>query len=246
MCRPAIMTSAERPNSDPRVEAFLDEVGELAAEDPVAALKKVEDAPAELAGNPDVRLVRADLVFGVNGPEEAQPLLEALVKDAPRDPDARHMLACIEAELGNDDAAIAHFLEVLELDRSIEGDERMPPEIENRIVAAAEAALAKLPEMFRARLSGVPILVEPRPSRELVAEGFDPRSLGLFEGPDDAERTGLDTAPAPTRIVLYTANLLADSLDDEELAVEVETTVLHEVGHYFGLDEEDLERVGLD
>jgi predicted Zn-dependent protease with MMP-like domain len=46
--------------------------------------------------------------------------------------------------------------------------------------------------------------------------------------------------------VLYTANLLADSLDDEELKIEVETTVLHEVGHYFGLDEEDLERLGLD
>ena len=245
MAEKDLMTTSERPNHDPRVEEFLDEVGELAAEDPEAALKKVESAPAEIAKHSDVRLVRADLVFGVKGPEDAQPLLEELVKAEPRDPDARHMLACIEAELGNDDAAIAHFLEVLELDRALEGDVAVDSEVESRIVAAAESALAKLPELFRDRLKGVPILVEPRPSRDLVAEGFDPRSLGLFEGPDDAERSGLETAAAPTRIVLYTANLLADSLDDEELALEVETTVLHEVGHYFGLDEEDLERVGL-
>jgi len=240
------MSTPERNNSDPRVEAFLDEVGELAAEDPEAALKKVEAAPAEIASHPDVRLVRADLVFGVNGPEDAQPLLVELVKSEPKDPDARHMLACIEAELGNEEAAIAHFLEVLELDRALEGDHDVDKDVEDRIVAAAEAALAKLPDLFRDRLKGVPILVEPRPSRDLVAEGFDPRSLGLFEGPDDAERSGIETTAAPTRIVLYTSNLLADSLDDEELAIEVETTVLHEVGHYFGLDEEDLERVGLD
>jgi predicted Zn-dependent protease with MMP-like domain len=243
------MTSNSEPDRrterNPRVEAFLDSVGELAGEDPVAALKKVEAAPPELAGHPDVRLVRADLTFGVEGPEAAAPLLRELVASEPRDPDARHMLACIEAELDNEDDAIRHFLEVLELDRALEGDVEAAPELEDRIVRAAEGALAKLPKPFRDRLSGVPILVEPRPSRELVAEGFDPRSLGLFEGPNHADRHGMDTLPAPTRIVLYTANLLAEALDDEELKLEVETTVLHEIGHYFGLDEDDLERVGL-
>lgn len=235
-----------KPEADPRVEAFLDEVGELAAEDPEAALTKIEAAPADLAGHPDLRLVHADLVFGVRGPEDAAPLLRKLVADQPKDPDARHMLACIEAELGNEDETVAHFLEVLELDRAIEGDAPVDHATEEKIVAAAEGAFAKLPKLFQDRLEGVPILIEPRPSRELVEEGFDPRSLGLFDGPNDGDRQSVESVPAPTRIVLYTANLLADSLDDEELKIEVETTVLHEVGHYFGLDEEDLERLGLD
>jgi predicted Zn-dependent protease with MMP-like domain len=236
-----------RAQPNPEVEDFLDEVAELAGDDPIAALQKVEAAPAALASHPDVRLVRADLTFGVSGPEAAAPLLRELVASEPEDPDARHMLACIEAELGNEDedVAVGHFLGVLELDRAIEGDEPLPKEIVERIVKAAEGAFAKLPKLFQDRLVGVPILVEPRPSRELVAEGFDPRSLGLFEGPTDADRGAVDAIPAPTRIVLYTANLLADTVDDEELALEVETTVLHEVGHYFGLEEDDLDRIGL-
>ena len=40
-------------------------------------------------------------------------------------------------------------------------------------------------------------------------------------------------------------NLLAESVDEDQLREEVETTVLHEIGHYFGLDEDDLDRIGL-
>ena len=50
---------------------------------------------------------------------------------------------------------------------------------------------------------------------------------------------------APSRIVIFSSNLLVDFPDPEELAVQVEITVLHEVGHYFGLDEDDMERLGL-
>jgi predicted Zn-dependent protease with MMP-like domain len=58
--------------------------------------------------------------------------------------------------------------------------------------------------------------------------------------------TSLEIAPAPTRIVLYTENLLSLAEDDASLREEVETTVLHELGHFFGMEEEDLERIGLD
>jgi predicted Zn-dependent protease with MMP-like domain len=51
---------------------------------------------------------------------------------------------------------------------------------------------------------------------------------------------------APTRIVLYACNLLAEFPEAEDLREQVEVTVLHEVGHFFGLDEDDLERLGLD
>ena len=90
-------------------------------------------------------------------------------------------------------------------------------------------------------------MVEERPSEELVREGFDPRTLDLFENPDHGARNGGGTYVTPTRIVLYAANLAAfvDPNDEEELAAEIEVTLLHEIGHYFGLDEEELEKIGL-
>jgi predicted Zn-dependent protease with MMP-like domain len=96
--------------------------------------------------------------------------------------------------------------------------------------------------MFARRLEHVPVILEDRPSGSLVAEGFDPRAFGLFEGPTD----GVRDEPAPTRIVLYAANLLAEFPDEPELSEQIEVTVLHEVGHFFGLEEEELERLGLD
>ena len=54
------------------------------------------------------------------------------------------------------------------------------------------------------------------------------------------------TPPAPTRIVLFWTNLLDVADDDDSLAEEVETTVLHEIAHYFGLDEEQVAALGLE
>jgi predicted Zn-dependent protease with MMP-like domain len=117
--------------------------------------------------------------------------------------------------------------------------------VEKPVVATAERVLGELPPRFKQLLAGVPILVEERPSEELVRDGVDPRSLGLFSGPNQEER-GL-TVPAPTSIILYAANLaaFADPSDAEELGHEVEITLLHEIGHYFGLDEEELDALGL-
>ncbi|HWZ91812.1 MAG TPA: metallopeptidase family protein, partial [Polyangiaceae bacterium] len=75
--------------------------------------------------------------------------------------------------------------------------------------------------------------------------GFDPRALALFEGPS-ADASAENEPPAPTRIVLYTANLPAEFEDEEELASEVELTLLQEIGNYFGLEDDELDRLGLE
>ena len=95
------------------------------------------------------------------------------------------------------------------------------------MVAIARRVIAELPVKWRSRLADVPIIVEERPSEDIVRDGFDPRALGLFEGPDHAARTGGSTYVTPTRIVLYAANLAAfvDPDDDEELAAEIESHV---------------------
>jgi predicted Zn-dependent protease with MMP-like domain len=104
--------------------------------------------------------------------------------------------------------------------------------------------LASLPGDVGARLANVAVVVMDRPPREVVAEGFDPRAYGLFEGPTDAAEW--DAPIGPTRVVLFVANLVADFGDDDDrIAEETRTTVLHEIGHYFGLDEDEVADLGL-
>jgi len=192
-----------------------------------------------------VFVMQRDLAFAVHGPEAARAVIEPLAQRIPDDPDVCHVYGLVLGELGEQERMVEQFLRVLELDRVIDGGDTVDRETEDRIVAAAEEALASLPDPFRSRIADVAILVEARPSPDIVREGFDPRALGLFEGPCDVDRQNLEPTTAPPRIVLYSANRLADSPDPETLRVEVQTTVLHEVGHYFGLDEHDLEHMGL-
>jgi predicted Zn-dependent protease with MMP-like domain len=142
---------------------------------------------------------------------------------------------------------IAHNLEVLRLDAKADiGEGIGTPEDQRFIAAVAEEVLAGIPEEFRDRLTNVPVVLEARPGRALVEEGFDPRALGLFEGPDDYGQRSRSSDPAPTRIVLFYANLLASFPDEDALREEIEVTILHEIGHYFGLGEDDMERLGLE
>ncbi|HEY8947021.1 MAG TPA: metallopeptidase family protein [Polyangiaceae bacterium] len=229
-------------------QTFLSEVAALRSTDPAAALAKVELADSAIAEDPEIRLTRADLVWEVRGADAALPLLEELVTDVGDYADARHMLGCVYEEAGREADKVEQFSEVLRLDETTDPalDAEEYAELEDLIVSAAESGLDQLPLTFRTQLSEVPILVESRPSADLVRQGFDPRALGLFEGPTHLDHQNAEASEVPTRIVLYAANLLEQSVDEDQLRSEVETTVLHEVGHYFGLDENDLERMGLD
>lgn len=223
-------------------------VEEKLESNPFAALEIAEQAAPESAAHPEVRLARARAIQAAKGAATAREVLEGLVKAEPQFAEARHALALVYEELGELEACTRELLEVRRLDAASDAVEGfLLDEVAERVKTIAERVLDDLPVKFRRRLIGVPILIEERPSEDLVSERFDPRSLGLFEGPVDAERQLGDVAPTPTRIVLYAANLAAfvDLGDEEELASEVEITLLHEIGHYFGLDEDELEALGL-
>ncbi|MFV8749764.1 metallopeptidase family protein [Nannocystaceae bacterium ST9] len=205
------------------------------------------DALAEHYGeaDPSVRFERAALAWEREGPESAVRLLDALLIDFPDYADAHYARALACEEVEDFEGMCRHFLEVLRLDAEVDAELGVGGEEElDFIEQTAEQVIAGVPEQFRDALRGVPIVLEPRPHRDLVAEGFDPRSLGLFEGLEHANQAGGDHV-APTRIVLFHANLLADYPDPEDLAEEIEITLLHEIGHFFGLDEDDVERLGL-
>jgi len=153
--------------------------------------------------------------------------------------DAHHTLGLALEELGDEAGMVHHFLRTRALDAKLDKERGVGSrEDVDRIERTARETLDGLPEPFASKLKNVPVLLENRPQRALVEQGFDPRAFGLFEGPVNGE-----DAPAPTRIVLFTSNLLAN-FSGEDLEVQVEITVLHEVGHYFGLDEDDMERLG--
>jgi predicted Zn-dependent protease with MMP-like domain len=176
--------------------------------------------------------------------EEA--LDEALewIEEEPENPDAHYEAGIAYEELGEEAERRREFLEVLRLD-SLSQQEPLP-EHESIICNEVESTLAELPTHFSERLGSVAILVEPRPSRAAVRDGVDPRLLGLFEGATSQELSGPDAPLTATRIQIFSHNLASAFEDEASLREEVRITVLHEIGHFFGLEEEDLERLGLD
>lgn len=241
------------PEVDP-VEDLLESVYARAEDDPDAALALLDAADPELAGEPEILACRGELVWTLQGPEAAQTFFEQAVAADPEFADARYELAEIHGLLGEEDEMIAQFLEVYRLDAIADRRERVGTPSQQRFIAeVAEEVLAGIPDEFRSRLEAVPVVLEARPSKALVATGFDPRALGVFDGDIDyVQRTrGTESVPtvivpAPTRIVLFYANLLTSFPDEEVLREEIETTILHEIGHFFGLDEDDMERLGLE
>ncbi len=104
----------------------------------------------------------------------------------------------------------------------------------DRFARLAESALAGIPEAFQAQMSNTMIVVDDLPDIDAVREGEDPDLLGLYEGATVLEH-GL-----PERIVLYQRNHENVVANDRELAEEVRETMRHEVGHHFGMAEDEL------
>lgn len=114
--------------------------------------------------------------------------------------------------------------------------------------------LEALPEELRAYLENVVVDVEDEPAEELLRQqGFTAEEIaegeslyGLFAPlplPDDE---ALEITEVPHRIIIFKRPLEDDFTDPEELGKEIRKTVVHELGHHFGLNERDLERLGLE
>ena len=110
-----------------------------------------------------------------------------------------------------------------------------------------DEALADLPAELGRYLDGVAIDIEPMPDRE-TARSVGLRSrrhlLGLYVGVPLTQRSVEQLARLPDRIVIYRDNILRACRTRQQVVDQVRTTVLHEVGHHFGLDELDLDQLG--
>ena len=112
---------------------------------------------------------------------------------------------------------------------------------------AVEQALERIPEEFLRHIEEVTILVEEEPSEEVLADLGVPAGdtlFGAYFGVPVGEKSVFDTAIEPDVIVIYKRPLEAYCETLEELTEEIEITVVHEVAHHFGIDEEALARYG--
>jgi len=111
----------------------------------------------------------------------------------------------------------------------------------------ASDALASLPPEVHAWLENVQVVVEDRPTRAQIRETGVPCGetlLGLYEGTPRTDRTSDYGLVLPDKVTLFRAPIL-DLCDTEtEVAREVRRTVLHELAHHFGIDDDRLDALG--
>lgn len=96
-------------------------------------------------------------------------------------------------------------------------------------------------------MQNVEIVVEDEPTAEQIADGHpdDGELFGLYEGTPLVERGGAYTMTLPDRIIIFRGPLERAFEDRQEMIEEVRITVLHEIAHHFGFDEDHIDRMGL-
>lgn len=114
--------------------------------------------------------------------------------------------------------------------------------LEEMAAAEIEATIAELPGPLRERAEKLALTFEKYPGDDLE-EGIAPDTLGFFTGGEFSDE---EMVPIPPQIMMFTGNLWEFSEGDEEIyGEEVRKTFLHELGHFFGLSEDDLDKRGL-
>ena len=110
-----------------------------------------------------------------------------------------------------------------------------------------ERAVAELPEQFQNFLEEVTIEIRDRPTPAQLARAgikHPHQLLGLYVGRALTRRSVEDSGVMPDVIYIFQESLERASRSEAELIEEARTTVLHEIGHHFGMDEDDLDELG--
>jgi predicted Zn-dependent protease with MMP-like domain len=111
-------------------------------------------------------------------------------------------------------------------------------------VKVAEETLDSLPEEFRIRIQNVAILVEDFPANQRPSKlGHRRLLLGIFHGVPATKRSVFNLPTGPDHIVLYQKNIEAVCSGEAEVRHQIRQTLIHELGHYFGMTEEQLSDV---
>ena len=211
--------------------------------DPVGALAAADVALSLDKDDPMTRVARASALFDLCRLEEATGEVAKAIDKDPRCADAwwlRGRLATVTGDHAAADKAFARSV-------SFDGDRFQPPFRidEDAFAGVIEAAMAELPEVIKGAMKNVSVIVQDLPELEILKKSdppLSPSAVGLF----DPEPLAPNAGPGqPVRIFLFRKNLEVTCGNREEMVEEVSVTLLHEIGHHLGLDEDDLDARGL-
>jgi predicted Zn-dependent protease with MMP-like domain len=176
--------------------------------------------------------------------ERAIKQLEKTTKEDPDDPSSFYVLGCLYEELGDEKQMIRCWRRVRELDLKAPRPKWALSEAQFEKIA--EKALAEVPERARELLANVPVMIADYPPEDVIDEGMDPRMMGFFSGVPYPEQTNIGGQPPHLEaIFLFQRNIERECETRAEMLEEIRTTVLHETGHFFGLEDDDLDDIGL-
>jgi len=116
-----------------------------------------------------------------------------------------------------------------------------------RFAELVEEALRELPQPFAQHLEEVSVEIKDRPTaKQLKNSGLekDDLLLGLYVGHPMTERSVEYSGVLPDAIYIFQEDVELASDSEKELVEQVRVTVLHEIGHHFGMDEDDLDKLG--
>ena len=116
----------------------------------------------------------------------------------------------------------------------------------DQFLTRVDEALASIPEEFRRALVNIAIVIEDEPSAVQLAEvGVEPPDtlLGLYQGTPITERQWAHGNVLPDKITLFQVPIEESSDDEDDLVRAIGETLIHEVGHYFGLSEDEMEEI---
>lgn len=148
--------------------------------------------------------------------------------------------------LGKSTRADACFQRAIDLDP--EGAPRPASLTEDEVEAIVAEVAGELPAALQKCFEEVPVVIQDLPPRAAIQESngaLAPDTLGLYSGSSLLEQSVLDVAPYPPTIFIYRRNLERFAVDEDDLREQVRITLLHELGHHLGYEEDDLDRLGL-
>ncbi len=243
--------AARRRDAGPRVAALYGLALYYLGEGPAAA-PHLDLARAASPSDPEISLARGLVHHLALETETAVTLLQDVARREPDLAEAQYWLGRVLDWWAEERPEVASEARAA-LRRAAElAPEEFPlPHAmeEGEFAEVLRGAMQLLPEPVARAAGEIAILVERYPTRRLLTGGSDalgPDLLGLYTGTPLPERSTLDSGRPPDVIHLFRRNLEFVARDAEELREEIRITLLHEVGHYLGMDEPDLERLGLE
>ena len=204
-------------------------------------IKRASKAASNLAL---YRAFEGQIAFEMGDFHEALSLLEHASVLEPEVPNSLYYLGLVFERLNKSNHASSAFLAAHNLDP----DHYMIPVEFSQVVVteATRTSIDNLPRSFRGYLDGVSTSIEDFPSQAIIAEEeVSPQVLGLFVG--NSRIRGLKPVKelSQGRLVLYKKNLEKVCKNIDELVEQIQITIRQEIGYYLGLDEDDLDRLGL-